>query len=44
LGGTNRELVDFYRREIKFESGMLASRLNTFLSAQAFLVIGTPPR
>lgn len=40
MSGTNRELVDFHCSEIKFESGMLGGRLNSFLFAQAFLVIG----
>jgi hypothetical protein len=37
--GANLELLQFYRSEIKFESDMLSSRLNAFISSQAFLVI-----
>lgn len=34
------DLLNFYRAEIRFESDMLSSRLNAFISSQSFLVIG----
>jgi hypothetical protein len=34
------DLLNFYRGEIRFESDMLASRLNAFIASQSFLVIG----
>ncbi len=33
------ELLNFYRSEIKFESGLIAERVSALLSSQAFLVI-----
>lgn len=33
------ERLDFYRREIHHESGILSGRTNSYLSAQSFLVI-----
>ncbi|MFP2930646.1 hypothetical protein ACLESO_36700 [Pyxidicoccus sp. 3LG] len=39
MPGKNLDLLQFYRSEIKFESDMLSSRLNAFISSQAFLVI-----
>ena len=38
--GKDLELLDFYRGDIRFESDMLSSRLNAFISSQSFLVIG----
>ena len=35
----NIELLKFYRSEIKFECELLANRLNSFISSQAFLLI-----
>ena len=37
--GTPKERLDFYRREIQYETGLLAGRTNAYLSAQSFLVI-----
>lgn len=37
--GTPKERLDFYRREIHYEMGMLSSRANAYLTAQSFLVI-----
>ncbi|MFV3415934.1 hypothetical protein ACQCLI_09630 [Pseudomonas nitroreducens] len=37
--GTPKERLDFYRREIHYEMGMLSSRTNAYLTAQSFLVI-----
>lgn len=37
--GTPRERLDFYRREIQYETSLLANRTNAYLSAQSFLVI-----
>ncbi|WP_051329098.1 hypothetical protein [Geminicoccus roseus] len=33
------DLLKFYRSEIQFESQMLSSRLNSFISSQSFLLI-----
>lgn len=37
--GTPKERLDFYRREIHHEIGLLSSRTNAYLTAQSFLVI-----
>lgn len=37
--GTPKERLDFYRREIQYETSLLAGRTNAYLSAQSFLVI-----
>lgn len=37
--GTPRERLEFYRREIQFETGILSHRTDAYLSAQSFLVI-----
>ncbi|MCW2292755.1 hypothetical protein M2262_002805 [Pseudomonas sp. BIGb0408] len=37
--GTPKERLDFYRREIHYETGQLSSRTNAYLGAQSFLVI-----
>jgi hypothetical protein len=37
--GTPRERLDFYRAEIHYEMGALSGRINSFLTAQSFLVI-----
>lgn len=37
--GTPKERLDFYRREIQYETNLLADRTNAYLSAQSFLVI-----
>lgn len=34
-----KERLDFYRREIHYETGQLSSRTNAYLTAQSFLVI-----
>ena len=34
-----QERLDFYRREIHYETGQLSSRTNAYLTAQSFLVI-----
>ncbi|GEO13660.1 hypothetical protein [Microvirga aerophila] len=34
-----RELLKFYRGEIKFQSDLLSSRLNSLLTSQSFLLI-----
>ncbi len=39
LFGSPKDRLDFYRREIHFETTNLSSRTNAYLSAQAFLVI-----
>lgn len=39
LFGSPRERLDFYRREIQYETSLLAGRTNAYLSAQSFLVI-----
>ncbi|MBA1321027.1 hypothetical protein [Pseudomonas plecoglossicida] len=36
---TPRERLEFYRREIQFETTILANRTDAYLSAQSFLVI-----
>jgi len=37
--GTPKERLDFYRREIQYETTILASRTDAYLAAQSFLVI-----
>ncbi|TBU71018.1 hypothetical protein DNK10_25585 [Pseudomonas daroniae] len=37
--GTPKERLDFYRREIQYETHLLADRTNAYLAAQSFLVI-----
>ncbi|MFT0622025.1 hypothetical protein [Ectopseudomonas guguanensis] len=37
--GTPKERLDFYRREIQYETSLLAGRTNAYLTAQSFLVI-----
>lgn len=37
--GTPKERLDFYRREIHYETTILANRTDAYLAAQSFLVI-----
>lgn len=37
--GTAKERLDFYRREIHYETSMLSNRTNAYLYAQSFMVI-----
>ncbi|WP_158158192.1 hypothetical protein [Pseudomonas sp.] len=37
--GTPKDRLDFYRREIQYETAILSNRTNSYLSAQSFLVI-----
>ncbi len=37
--GTPKERLDFYRREIQYETTILANRTDAYLTAQSFLVI-----
>lgn len=37
--GTPKERLDFYRREIQYETTTLANRTDAYLAAQSFLVI-----
>ena len=39
LFGTPKERLDFYRKEIQYETSILSNRTNAYLSAQSFLVI-----
>ena len=39
LFGSPKERLDFYRREIQYETSILANRTDAFLAAQSFLVI-----
>lgn len=39
LFGSPKERLDFYRREIHYETTNLSNRTNAYLSAQSFLVI-----
>ena len=39
LFGTPKERLDFYRREIQYETTNLSNRTNAYLTAQSFLVI-----
>ncbi len=37
--GSPKDRLDFYRREIQYETSILANRTDAYLAAQAFLVI-----
>lgn len=37
--GSPKERLDFYRREIQYETSILANRTDAYLAAQSFLVI-----
>jgi len=37
--GTPKDRLDFYRKEIQYETAMLSNRTNAYLGAQSFLVI-----
>lgn len=37
--GSPKERLDFYRREIQYETSILANRTDAYLTAQSFLVI-----
>jgi hypothetical protein len=39
LFGSPKDRLDFYRREIQYETTILSNRTNAYLSAQSFLVI-----
>jgi hypothetical protein len=39
LFGSPKDRLDFYRREIQYETAILSNRTNAYLSAQSFLVI-----
>lgn len=39
LFGTPKDRLDFYRKEIQYETAILSNRTNAYLSAQSFLVI-----
>lgn len=39
LFGTPKDRLDFYRREIQYETSLLSNRTNAYLTAQSFLVI-----
>lgn len=39
LFGTPKERLDFYRKEIQYETAILSNRTNAYLSAQSFLMI-----
>ncbi|WP_150779319.1 hypothetical protein [Pseudomonas fluorescens] len=39
LFGSPKERLDFYRREIQYETSILANRTDAYLAAQSFLVI-----
>ena len=39
LFGTPKDRLDFYRREIQYETTLLSNRTNAYLTAQSFLVI-----
>ena len=39
LFGSPKERLDFYRREIQYETSLLSNRTNAYLTAQSFLVI-----
>ena len=39
LFGTPKDRLDFYRREIHYETSLLSNRTNAYLTAQSFLVI-----
>lgn len=37
--GSPKERLDFYRREIQYETSILANRTDAYLASQSFLVI-----
>jgi hypothetical protein len=39
LFGSPKDRLDFYRKEIQYETAILSNRTNAYLSAQSFLVI-----
>jgi hypothetical protein len=39
LFGTPKDRLDFYRREIQYETAIMSNRTNAYLTAQSFLVI-----
>ena len=39
LFGSPKDRLDFYRREIQYETSLLSNRTNAYLTAQSFLVI-----
>jgi hypothetical protein len=39
LVASGSDLLNFYRSEIQFESGMLSGRLNSFMTSQSFILI-----
>jgi hypothetical protein len=39
VSANNSELLGYYRREIKFQSDLLSSRLSSLLTSQSFLLI-----
>jgi hypothetical protein len=39
LAASGSDLLNFYRGEIQFESGMLSGRLNSFMTSQSFFLI-----
>lgn len=39
MSGAAKERLDFYRKEIHFETAILSNRTNAYLGAQSFLVI-----
>jgi hypothetical protein len=39
LFGTPKDRLDFYRREIQYETSIMSNRTNAYLTAQSFLVI-----
>jgi len=39
LFGSPKDRLDFYRREIQYETTLLSNRTNAYLTAQSFLVI-----
>ena len=39
MSASDSELLSYYRREIKFQSDLLSSRLNSLLTSQSFLLI-----
>lgn len=40
MGTSNEELLRFYRDEVKFQSDLVANRVDAFISSQSFLVLG----
>jgi hypothetical protein len=39
VAASGSDLLNFYRSEIQFESGMLSGRLNAFMTSQSFILI-----